>query len=84
MKKSFTYDGYKIVFDSTEIFPDDPGNGTPLMVYGPRGSSATYQCAMDTGEIENDRLTQEIPAHVHRWLVGLEVTLWELMEKHTP
>lgn len=43
--------GLIIVLDSAEIFPDDPGAGTPAMVH--LGSySATYWCAADTGELD--------------------------------
>lgn len=28
--------GWTLVADRREVFPDNPGNGTPLMVYGPR------------------------------------------------
>ncbi len=45
--------GIRIELDSTEIFPADPGQGTPAMVYlGQR--SATYWCAVDTGELDGE------------------------------
>jgi hypothetical protein len=38
------------VLDSAEIFPDDPGQGTPAMVH--KGSaSSTYWCACGEGEL---------------------------------
>lgn len=56
---------YRIVMDASEIFPDDPGNGTPIMVYGPSSTSATYLCALDTGELEG---MFSIPERVYNWL----------------
>jgi hypothetical protein len=45
--------GLRIKLDSAEIWPSDPGNGTPAMVYL-FGYSATYWCAADTGELTNE------------------------------
>lgn len=51
--------GLKIVLDQREIFPDDPGMGTPAMVYHLKsGASATWWCCSDTGEIEGYDLNQ--------------------------
>jgi hypothetical protein len=42
--------GISITLDASEIFPNDPGAGTPAMVEC-RGHTATYWCALDTGEL---------------------------------
>lgn len=42
--------GLRILLDSNEIYPNDPGNGTPAIVQL-FGFSATYGCAADTGEL---------------------------------
>jgi len=62
--------GYNIELDSTEIYPDDPGAGTPAMVNGPRGSSGTYWCVADTGEMLNGRgeETVDVPPRIIDWL----------------
>lgn len=57
---------YRVVLDPAEAFPDDPGNGTVAMVYGPREACATFGCASDTGEL--DCGAQELPPAVVRWL----------------
>lgn len=49
--------------DATEIYPDNPGNGTPIMVEY-MGAFATYNCAMGEGEIEGI----ELPREVMQWL----------------
>ena len=52
MKKTLNGpNGIRIELDSDEIYPDDPGAGTPVMVY--LGEySGTFYCVWDTGEIE--------------------------------
>lgn len=46
----------KVVLDQSEIFPDNPGDGTPEMVYLLRGvkdvGSSTLECALGTGEVQ--------------------------------
>jgi len=59
---------YSVVLDPAEAFPEDPGQGTPSMLYGPDDTSATFMCALDTGEIDG---TQEIPSDVWRWLESI-------------
>jgi hypothetical protein len=44
----------------TECYPEDPGSGTPCMVFLlTRGCefAATFGCAMDTGEVEDIQLS---------------------------
>ncbi len=48
--------GLRIELDREEVFPDDPGQGTPAMVYrepdsDSKWASATYNCAINTGEL---------------------------------
>jgi hypothetical protein len=52
--------GLKVVLNRNEVFPEDPGNGTPAMIYDACDErySATLWCAM--GE---DELTCEAPGH---------------------
>ena len=42
--------GLLLVLDTEEVFPNDPGAGTPAVVHW-RGASSTYWCAMGTGEL---------------------------------
>lgn len=74
MRKTLTGpQGWSVTLDAAEIFPDDPGNGTPVMVYAPfhRGSG-TFGRATDTGEVDDARTGGiiEIPERVLRWLEG--------------
>lgn len=56
--------GFFLILDPSEIILDDPGAGTPAMLYGPRNISGTYWCAVDAGECDG----VELPAAVMRWL----------------
>lgn len=60
--------GIRIELDSEEIYPDDPGQGTPAMVYK-GNASATFWCAESEGELEGDRSNMvELSAAQKRWL----------------
>ena len=61
--------GLTLVLDPTQVFPNDPGAGTPAMVYL-RGSSGTYGCVVDTGELDCGRFT--LTDAQHRWLMKQE------------
>lgn len=64
--KTLKFNGWSIELDTAEVYPDDPGNGTPAMVYSPTGESATYHRACDMGTVgDNDT---EIPSRVLNWL----------------
>ena len=78
--------GWSVALYRDEVHPDDPGAGTPAMVCGPFGKSATFWCAADTGYVTDaygedfdipfavqrgiDRATDEVNAYVE------EVTAW--------
>jgi hypothetical protein len=70
--------GLRVDFDASEIFPEDPGQGTPVMVYT-CGNSATYNCARNEGEVDTVRLTQ---AQID-WLWEIEEDVWDWFEKFT-
>ena len=49
--------GLQLVLDSSQVFPDDPGNGTPVIVEKLTGrnkvvASSTYNCALGEGVLE--------------------------------
>ena len=61
--------GLRILLDSAEIYPNDPGNGTPAMVQLFQFSS-TYWCAADTGELDcgTDAGFRDLSHAQLRWL----------------
>ena len=49
--------GLTIELDRSQVFPDDPGNGTPAMVVLTKGRQtyrATYTCASNEGTVTSD------------------------------
>jgi hypothetical protein len=74
MKTEFRNGDWRLVLDSSEIFPSDPGQGTPAMVYNDkRRVSATYHCAIGTGEAHGYGSGMvEIPQHIFTWLESKE------------
>lgn len=61
---------WSLTMDPAQVFPEDPGLGTPLLVEGPGGSAGTYYCAIEMGVCD----CVEIPPEVYRWLDSQEVT----------
>lgn len=73
---------WRLVMDPAQVFPDDPGNGTPLLLEGPGNLSGTYDCAIQTGECDG----QPVPSLVYHWLDSEDVTnaiveFWNSVEK---
>lgn len=57
-KKTFEKGNLTVELDREQVFPDDPGAGTPAMVYWRNGReeySATYWCAIGEAELDGDR-----------------------------
>lgn len=50
--------GLKLEIDSNDVFPNDPGLGTPALVLI-RGCAATLACALDSGTVEHIPLTSD-------------------------
>jgi hypothetical protein len=73
--------GLLLVLDSAQIFPDDPGQGTPAMVHKGR-YDATFWCALDTGEL--DCGGYELSDSERLWLEAQEPAVSEFMEANTP
>ena len=69
--------GLSVRFDSTEIFPDDPGQGTPVLVFLGKESS-TFCCALNEGEVDGIRLSQAQIA----FLETLETLVWDFTLSH--
>lgn len=55
----------KIELDETEIFPYNPGDGTPCMVIHDKGDTGTYWCCLDTGFVDD----MELNPKQMQWLV---------------
>ena len=75
MKTRFTKtgpDGLRVEFNADEIFPNDPGQGTPVLVCLGR-ETATFCCALNEGEVDGIRLS---PAQM-LFLESIEEFVWD-------
>jgi len=65
--------GIRLVLDSAQIFPDDPGQGTPAMVHV-GDECGTYGAAADTGELICGKSNFfELSGAQLRWLQSEEI-----------
>lgn len=77
-------EGLELVLDAREIFPNDPGQGTPAMVIlkrnGRETDSGTFWCAIGERELSYNgtRLTD----YQLEWLLSQEGTVNQFIEKH--
>ncbi len=74
-KKTLYFDsrklhGWRLEMDPTEVYPNDPGMGTPLLVIAPNGETSTLYCSLGEGVVSGD--DQVIPANVMRWLEKIQ------------
>jgi hypothetical protein len=82
--------GLTIILNSAEIFPSNPGDGTPAMVYlvkrdewgSVRSYSATYWCALDTGELDCGEI--ELSRTQCAWLDAMQDTVADFVATWTP
>ena len=74
--------GWTLVADRRQVFPDDPGNGTPLMVYAPRMCGwGTLGRVLATGEVDdNSGAVIVVPPDVLTWLEDAEDNATEWLE----
>jgi len=79
VRKTYVYGSYKLVLDSSEIYPDNPGNGAPAMVHC-AGRSGTYGCVVDTQELED----LDLPTSVLNWLDKMANTVDCFIADHSP
>lgn len=63
--------GLLLLLDTDEVFPDDPGNGTPALVVAPFGrGTSTYYCARDMGTVEGRDGEVELSTDQCKWLAS--------------
>lgn len=80
MKMRFERHGLVVELDPTEVFPNDPGQGTPVMVYWPeKGLSGTFFCVLDSGMIDDYPLSERRL----EWLSSLEEEVAEWFDSLT-
>jgi hypothetical protein len=70
--------GLVVELDSEQVFPEDPGQGTPAMCHLGRLSS-TFDCALAMGAVDDKPLA---PAQL-KFLDGLEDQVNLFIEQHS-
>ena len=76
--------GLTVVFDASEIYPNDPGLGTPVMVYSQQERlSATWHCAVSEGELLGGGVCGylALSRRQSEWLQSLEPLVEKFYEK---
>lgn len=72
--------GIRLELDASQIFPDDPGQGTPALVIMPNGDTGTFSCVNDQGEtVDGTRLS----AAQQIWLARMTDAVDEFMRLHS-
>jgi MOSC domain-containing protein YiiM len=74
--------GLTLTLDSSEIFPRDPGAGTPAMLTKGR-ASGTFYCVLDTGEMSTGDVVVQLSATQQRWLESKENMVDEFISAYT-
>lgn len=60
--------GLTLKLDVRQVFPDDPGNGTPALVIHPKHGTASYDCAMGEGEVTSLTCAHPLSKAQLKWL----------------
>lgn len=63
---------YRVELDKGQVIDDNPGEGTPAMVYGPHGSCGTFYAAQGEGELACGDTVHVLPSDVSHWLNSIE------------
>ena len=73
--------GLVLCYDAEQVYPDDPGLGTPLLVSMPfSNKTGTYWSAMETGHLDGDiALTPK----QNEWLRRMEGDVSDWLERVT-
>lgn len=68
--------GIKLELNAAEIFPNDPGQGTPALLTLPNGETGTFNAIYHTGETADGT---ELSQNQNRWLeeISEQVAAWE-------
>ncbi len=73
--------GLKIILDEKEIFPSDPGMGTPVIMEKTldyKSYTATWNCGTSEGELDDYSLTDE----EIEWFLSKAEQVENWMKKH--
>ncbi len=71
--------GIRIEMDAKQIFPDDPGQGTPVLVCFANGDTGTWNCVTSEGETADGT---QLDDEQKEWIGDMETEVAEWMEEH--
>ena len=54
--------GWRIELDTAQIVRDNPGEGTPAMIYGPGNISGTWFCYEGSGDVDGEEPSDPVRA----------------------
>lgn len=80
---SLTKHGLRVDFNADEIIPDDPGAGTPVLVWL-HGESGTYSCVREVGEVCGDDAVHLLTQQQIDWLWEIDGRVRGWLRHHTP
>jgi hypothetical protein len=71
-----------VTLDRAQVFPDDPGEGTPIMVEWTGKAGATYNCAVNEGILSGygNNEDKELTDKQLEWLDSLENKIEEFLQ----
>ena len=73
---------YSVELDPAEVNVEDPGQGTPAMVYGPGGASGTFYTVLDNCEIGGSGDDYKaVPQDVMDWLEEIEEQVTDFINR---
>jgi len=82
-KKAFRHGRLLVQLDKSQVFPDDPGQGTPAMIrcfeY-----HATYWCGVDNGLYDSEDNQLDLTPEEIDWLQSIEPTIIEFLYPRPP
>lgn len=61
--------GIKVELDAGEIYPSDPGQGTPVLVLLSNGDTGTWNCVTSEGETADGTVLtpEQLHGKINRW-----------------
>jgi hypothetical protein len=79
--KTYRLGNLTLVLDKSQVFPNDPGQGTPAMVYHKNGSCATFWCACGEGQLMSDKGDYKLSDRQLEWLDNLDREITDYLYK---
>ena len=73
--------GVKLVLDASQYFPDNPGEGTPIL-FEYENESMSWGCAFEGGNLDDILPSTWVSVRVWPWVKEIEESVYSWQEKH--